>query len=95
MKVEPNSPAAKLAMMKESMRCLVFGVLALLPIIGVPFALMALWSSCVASRRERQLWNPGRRHRIAGLLCPSFGALVWSVFDTILIYHAVSHFADT
>ena len=38
-------PAAKIKMMKGSIRCLIFGLLGLLPIIGLPFALAALWVS--------------------------------------------------
>ena len=37
-----NIPAAKIKMMKASIRCLIFGVLSLLPVIGLPFGLAAL-----------------------------------------------------
>jgi hypothetical protein len=43
MKAAPSIPATKLKMMKGSLRCLTLGLLGLLPLIGVPFALAALW----------------------------------------------------
>jgi hypothetical protein len=39
-----NAAAAKIQMLKGSMRCFVFGLLGLLPAIGLPFALMAMAS---------------------------------------------------
>jgi hypothetical protein len=90
------SPAmVKLKMMKASTRCLALGLFSLLPLIGVPFALAALWSSFSARRLERQLWNPAKPHRVIGLICASLGALVWSCVDTILIYHACNYYINS
>ena len=36
-----NNPVAKIKMLKGSQKCLVFGTVSLLTLIGVPFALMA------------------------------------------------------
>ena len=95
MKGVPIIPAVKIKMMKASLRCLVFGVLGLLPIIGVPFALAALWSSFVARKQERFFWNPAKPHRIAGFICGALGALIWSAVDTILIYHACNNYINS
>ena len=88
-------PAAKIKMMKGSIRCLTLGLLGLLPLIGVPFALAALWSSYSARRMERQFWNPAKTHRILGLICAAVGALIWSAVDTILIYHACNNYVNS
>jgi len=79
-------PAAKIRMMQASMNCLVFGMLALIPIIGVPFGLTALWMSYFAHRCERQFWNPGKPYRVTGQLFAAVGVLVWTIVDTIWIY---------
>lgn len=92
MKDIPSNAAVKLKMMKASIRCLAFGLLGLLPLIGVPFALAGLWASFSARRQERYFWNPARPHRIIGLICAAFGALIWSAVDTILIYNAVNSY---
>ena len=93
MKAAPTIPAVKIKMMKASVRCLAFGLLGLLPIIGVPFALAGFWASFSARRQERYFWNPAKPHRIVGLICAAIGALVWSAVDTILIYHAFNNYA--
>lgn len=92
MKTIPNKAEAKMKMMRASVRCLTFGLLGLLPIIGAPFALAGLWASFSARRQERFFWNPARPHRVIGLIGASIGALVWSLVDTVLIYHAVNSY---
>jgi len=95
MKGASTLPAVKIKMMKASLRCLVLGALGLLPLIGVPFALAALWASFQARKQERFLWNPARPHRLAGFICASLGALIWGAVDTILIYHACNNYINS
>ena len=83
---------AKIKMMKGSLRCLTLGLLGFLPIIGLPFSLAALWASSSARRQEKRFWNSAKPQRILGLICAIFGALLWSVVDTILIFRAVTGF---
>ena len=70
-------PAAKIKMMEASLRCLACGLISLLPVIGLPFVIAALWYSGVASRRERQFWNPARPQRLTGLACAVVVGLFW------------------
>ena len=62
---------------------------------GVPFALAALWSSFSARSQERVFWNPAKPHRVIGLICASFGALIWSAVDTVLIYHSINRYTNS
>ena len=87
MKTDPTIAAAKLKMLNASVRCLVLGLLSLLPILGAGFALFSLWYSFVARQQERWLWNPAKPHRMVGLICALIGALVWSCVDTILLFY--------
>jgi len=82
--------ATKIKMMEASLRCLVLGVLGLLPFIGVLFALAALAASYSARRLERQFWNPAKPLRILGLVYASIGALIWGGLDTVIIYRALN-----
>lgn len=88
-------PAAKIKMMNASIRCLALGLLALLPIIGVPFALASFWASFSARRLEQRFWNPAKPQRILGLICAAVGALIWSGVDTILIFRAMNSFINS
>ena len=95
MKATPTIATVKLKMMKTSLRCLVLGLLSLLPIIGLGYAPFALWYSFAARRQERYFWNPAKPQRIIGLIGAAFGALIWGIVDTILIYHAVTGYIDS
>jgi cadmium resistance protein CadD (predicted permease) len=86
-------PVAKIKMMKGSFRCFIFGLLGLLPIIGLPFALAALWVSGRARAKEELFWNAARPYRIWGVVCAASGALVWSLVDIFLIYRAFNNYA--
>lgn len=86
--------AAKIKMMKASLRCLVLGLLGLLPLIGVPFALAGLWASFSARKQERDFWNPAKPERVFGLVCAAFGALIWSAVDTVLIYNVCNNYIN-
>jgi hypothetical protein len=83
--------AAKIQMMKLSIRCLVFGLLGLLPFIGLPFGFAALWVSGQVREAERDYWNAARPYRLAGVVCASVGTILWAgililVVGRLLIY---------
>ena len=84
-----NIPAAKIKMMKASIRCLVFGVLGLIPVIGLPFALAALWISGRVRVREKLYWNAARPYRIWGVVCAALGAVLWIGILTIIFGRAL------
>ena len=79
---------AKIQMLKGSMRCFAFGMLGLLPVIGLPFALAALWISGRVRVKEKQLWNAARPYRIWGVVCAAVGTIFVDGF--ILIIYALA-----
>ncbi len=79
----------KIQMLKSSMRCFVFGLLGLIPLIGLPFALTALWISGRVRVREKQFWNAARPYRIWGVICAAIGTILWTGILTIVIAHAL------
>jgi hypothetical protein len=85
-------PAAKIKMMKGSIRCLIFGVLALIPMIGLPFGLAALWISGRIRVTEKQFWNAARPYRIWGVICAAMGTILWAGIITIAIGQAMIFF---
>ncbi len=85
-------PAAKIKMMKASIRCLIYGVFSLLPVIGLPFGLAALWISGRVRQQEKHLWNAAKPYRIWGEACAAIGAVAWSVVDGLLIFQAVGNY---
>jgi hypothetical protein len=90
-----NTAAAKIQMIKSSIKCFAFGLLGLLPIIGLPFALAALWISGRVRVKEKQFWNAARHYRIWGVVCAAIGAVVWSVVDGLLIAGSISRYISS
>jgi hypothetical protein len=79
--------AAKIAMLKNSMRCFVLGLLGLLPVIGLPFAVAALWLAGRARVAEKQSWNAARPYRIWGAVCAAAGTIFWGFLLMLLLYN--------
>ena len=90
-----DKPAAKIRMLKSSLRCFVYGLLGLLPVIGLPFAIAALWISGRVRASEKKIWNAARPYRIWGVACAALGAVIWSVVDALLIYNAFNNYTSS
>ena len=58
-----NDAGEKIKMLKGSIRCLMFGLLGLVPVIGLPFGLAALWVSGQVRVREKIYWNAAKPYR--------------------------------
>ena len=84
-----NNATAKIQMMKWSIRCFVDGLLGLIPIIGLGFALAALWFSGRARMHEKQFWNPAKPYRVCGVICAAIGAILWGGILVFIIGNAV------
>ena len=83
-----NAAAAKIQMLNRSMRCFVFGLLGLLPVIGLPFAFAALWIAGSVRMKEKQFWNAARPYRVWGVICAAAGTIIWSFVLMLIIYSA-------
>ena len=86
---------AKIKMLNSSMRCFVFGMLGLIPLIGLPFAFAALWISGCVRAKEKQLWNAARPYRIWGVVCAAGGTIFGGFILTIVVYQAVFNYGGS
>lgn len=84
-----DSADVKLKMMEASIRCLVFGLLGLLPVVGLPFALAALWISGRVRQQEREQWNAAQPYRLVGVACAGLGAILWTGILIILVFRLI------
>jgi hypothetical protein len=82
-------PAAKIKMMKGSIRCLIYGMLSLVPMIGLVFGLAALWISGQVRMKEKQFWNPARPYRICGMVCAAVGTILWGGILVFIVGNAM------
>jgi hypothetical protein len=82
---------AKIRMLENSLRCFVCGLLGLLPIIGLPFAFVALvvYSGRVRVGQKRY-WNAAKPYWIWGVVSAMAGTIFWGFILIIVIYHAMN-----
>ena len=82
-------PAAKIKMMKGSIRCLIYGLLGLLPVIGLPFGLAALWISGRVRLQEKLYWNAAKPYRVCGMVCAAIGTILWTGILMLVVGRAM------
>jgi hypothetical protein len=81
-----TAPFDKVQVIERSLRCFTFGVVGLLPVIGVPFALIALGNFTQVKRRKGSIWNPAGRYLGTGALCATAGlGLTFLIVSAIAI----------
>jgi hypothetical protein len=87
MNATPSIPEMKIKVLKSSIRCLVLGLLGLIPVIGLPFALAALWVGGQVREQEKKFWNAAKPFRVWGVIIAAFGTVVSSIILIIAIAH--------
>lgn len=85
-----NDAVAKIAMIESSLRCFTFGLIGLLPGIGIPFSILALWNAGKARVREKKYWNPAKVYRNWGVVCAATGMIVWVFVGILVVWNAVA-----
>ena len=66
----------KVAVINSSIRTLRYGLLSLLPLVGVLFLVLAFSNRHRAHAEAGDAWNPAKRHLIAGSILAALGTLV-------------------
>jgi hypothetical protein len=79
--------SAKIRMLKGSLKCFTYGLLSLLPLLGLPSAVAALWISGRVRVEEKRFWNAARPYRIWGVVCAAAGTIFWCFILIIVIYN--------
>ncbi len=86
-----NDPIVKIKMIQRSMRCFIFGLLGFLPMIGVPFALVALMMAGQARVSEKLEWNPAKPYRIWGAVFASLAIILWLLVAAGIALHSAEN----
>jgi hypothetical protein len=84
-----DDASAKIQMLKSSLRCFMFGLLGLLPLIGLPCGVAALWISGQTRAREKDFWNAAKPYRVWGVVCAALGLIFWCGILMIVIAHVI------
>jgi len=86
-----ETPAqAKIVMLKSSLRAFTLGVMGLVPVIGMPMALMALVCFRRACLAQRGNWNPARPFLVFGLIYGTLGIIISMLLLGFVLYLAMT-----
>jgi hypothetical protein len=85
-------PELKIRMLRSSFRCFVFGLLGLIPLIGLPFALAALWIGGRVPEQEKKLWNAAKSFRVWGVILAAFGTVLSSGILIVAIFQVLNSY---
>jgi hypothetical protein len=85
-----NAAVTKIKMLQNSLRCFEYGLIGLLPVIGLPFAAAALVISGRVRAKEKVFWNAARPYRIWGVVCAALGTIFWFLLVALVIYNSTS-----
>ncbi len=75
--MKPRPPLTKIEMIERSMSCFNLGLLGLLPVIGIPMAVMSLVQYRRVKIGQGALWNPAERYWFWGGMCARAG--LWPI----------------
>ena len=70
------TPADKVRVIEQSLRCFVFGLLSLIPLLGLPFAILAVARHLNAWSRGEREWNPAKPYLVWGFGLAWLGGLI-------------------
>ena len=70
------TPADKVRVIEQSLRCFVFGLLSLIPLLGLPFAVLAVVRHLNAWSQADREWNPAKAYLIWGFGLAWLGGLI-------------------
>jgi len=76
MPVPMDNPAHRISLMERSLRCFVFGLLSLIPLIGLGPALLAIGLHFRIWSETADAWNPAKRYLVMGFCLAWFGILL-------------------
>jgi len=80
-------PMTRIEMIEGSLKCFAYGLIGLLPVIGIPMAVISAFQFSRVKRGRGEMWNPAHRYLFWGGVCARVSlALLILVPAVILIF---------
>jgi hypothetical protein len=76
-------------MIEGSLRCFAFGLPGLLPVIGIPMAVLALLEYHRVRRGRGEQWNPADRYLFWGGVCARMGLALFLLVPVVVVVIAL------
>ena len=80
----------KVQVIERSLRCFVFGLLGLVPVLGMGLAVVAFYHFNKTRAEVGDEWNPARKYLNCGFALAGFGLFLSLVFFAVLIVKLIS-----
>ena len=87
-----NNPTLRIRLIERSMRCYVFGVVGLIPLIGLGPSLLAIWLYASVWSESKEDWNPAKRYLTLGFCLGWSGVLISTLTVVLFILWLINHF---
>jgi hypothetical protein len=76
----------RIELIERSLRCFAFGVAGLVPVFGLPMAVIAVLQFRTVALSRGQEWNPANRYLTAGFVCAGVGLLISTLVFGVVMY---------
>jgi ascorbate-specific PTS system EIIC-type component UlaA len=87
-------PLTRVQLIERSLSCLVAGLISLVPVFGLPFAVRAIATYKRVARCKDREWNPAARYLVWGVRCAGFGLLITLLAVLIVFLVVVQSWSD-
>jgi hypothetical protein len=74
----------KIEMIERSLRCFDYGLIGLLPVIGIPMAIISAYQYGRVKRGQGEMWNPAHRYLFWGGFCARIGLSLFLLIPVVL-----------
>jgi len=75
----------RIEMIEHSLRCFVYGLISLLPVIGLPMAVLSTAQYRRVQRGQGEMWNPAHRYHFWGGVCARMSLSLFLVVPVAVI----------
>jgi hypothetical protein len=75
---------SKIEMIEHSLRCFKFGLIGLLPIVGIPLAVLSTVEYLRVRRGRGEMWNPAQRYFFWGGVCSRMSLALYLVIPVVV-----------
>jgi hypothetical protein len=87
-----QTPADRIRLIERSLRCFVFGLLSLMPLIGLGLALLAIRLHWQTWADSGGVWNPARSYLLGGFCLACLGFLLSLVAIALFVVFLIRRY---
>jgi hypothetical protein len=82
--MKATAPMTKIELIESSLRCFDYGLIGLLPVIGIPMAFLSAAQYRRVKRGQGDTWNPAHRYWYWGGVCARMGLALFLIIPLAL-----------